>query len=86
MNAPKASGDDGEVDLYRDTNVRYLGYANEVGESFRFIFPTFVPGSYVIAFGYVFADTADKFFKGYNENGQQISKNLTIKTLDCLIW
>jgi fission process protein 1 len=39
MNAPKAAEDDGEVDLYRDTNVRYLGYANEVGESFRFIFP-----------------------------------------------
>ena len=24
-----------EVDLYRDTPVRFLGYANEVGEAFR---------------------------------------------------
>ena len=23
------------VDIYRDTPVRYLGYANEVGEAFR---------------------------------------------------
>ena len=25
----------GEVDIYRDTPVRLLGYANEVGEAFR---------------------------------------------------
>ena len=25
-----------EVDIYRDTPVRFLGYANEVGESFRY--------------------------------------------------
>ena len=25
----------GEVDIYRDTPVRFLGYANEVGEAFR---------------------------------------------------
>ena len=24
-----------EVDIYRDTPVRFLGYANEVGEAFR---------------------------------------------------
>ena len=24
-----------EVDLYRDTPIRLLGYANEVGEAFR---------------------------------------------------
>jgi hypothetical protein len=26
---------EGEVDIYRDTPVRLLGYANEVGEAFR---------------------------------------------------
>ena len=26
---------DKEVDIYRDTLVRLLGYANEVGEAFR---------------------------------------------------
>ena len=29
----------GELDLARETNLRYLGYANETGESFKFIFP-----------------------------------------------
>ena len=28
-----------EVDLWRETSVRYLGYANEVGEAFRPIYP-----------------------------------------------
>ena len=48
------------VDLYRDTPVRYLGYANEVGESFRYQYPKFVVPSYGIAFMYCFADTIDK--------------------------
>ena len=49
-----------EVDIYRDTLVRYLGYTNEVGESFRYVVPWFVVPSYVISFGYCCADTADK--------------------------
>ena len=48
------------TDLYRDTPVRYLGYANEVGESFRHLFPRLVKPSYGVAFAYVFADAADK--------------------------
>ena len=49
-----------EVDLYRDTPVRYLGYANELGESFRYVTPWLVKTSYAVAFAYVFADTYDK--------------------------
>ena len=49
-----------EVDLYRDTPVRYLGYANELGESFRYVTPWLVKPSYAVAFAYVFADTYDK--------------------------
>jgi len=30
-----AMAEAGEVDIYRDTPLRYLGYANEVGEAFR---------------------------------------------------
>jgi len=37
-----------------------LGYANEVGESFHFITPKILLPSYVVAFGYVFADTFSK--------------------------
>ena len=54
-----------KVDLYRDTPVRYLGYANEVGESFRYILPGFVKWSYAISFGYCAADSFDKSSKLY---------------------
>ena len=54
-----------EVDIYRDTPVRFMGYANEVGESFRYQFPKFVLPSYGIAFAYCFADTFDKTKKQY---------------------
>ncbi|NXK51641.1 MTFP1 protein, partial [Chauna torquata] len=50
-----------EPDLYRDTWVRYLGYANEVGESFRPIVPVVaVWASYGVATAYVTADAIDK--------------------------
>ena len=52
-----------EVDIWRDTPVRLMGYANEVGESFRYMFPRLVRPSYCVSFGYVFADTADKTLK-----------------------
>ena len=42
--------------IFRDGPVRYLGYANEVGESFRYQFPRLVGPSYVVAFGYCLAD------------------------------
>ena len=42
--------------IFRDSPVRYLGYCNEVGESFRYQFPRFVTPSYVISFGYCCAD------------------------------
>ena len=49
------------VDLYRDTWVRYCGYANELGESFKAIVPkSFYFGSYLVSVGYVTADTLDK--------------------------
>ncbi|NXH21292.1 MTFP1 protein, partial [Bucco capensis] len=50
-----------EPDLYRDTWVRYLGYANEVGESFRPLVPVpVVWASYGVASAYVTADAIDK--------------------------
>ncbi|NXS38044.1 MTFP1 protein, partial [Pomatostomus ruficeps] len=50
-----------EPDLYRDTWVRYLGYANEVGESFRPLVPVpVVWASYAVATAYVTADAIDK--------------------------
>jgi len=55
---------DKEVDIYRDTPVRLLGYANEVGEAFRaLIHVRWVRASYGIASTYVLADTYDKGVK-----------------------
>ena len=42
-------GEEKEVDIYRDTALRYMGYANEVGEAFGPIVPAWiVPFSYVV--------------------------------------
>lgn len=61
-----------EVDIYRDTYVRYLGYANELGESFRaFISKAAVRLTYVVAFGYGFADAVDKSRKQRAESISQ---------------
>ena len=50
-----------EVDWFRDTPVRLLGYANEVGEAFRSqMHVKWVWASYGVASAYVVADTAHK--------------------------
>ncbi|XP_018334786.1 mitochondrial fission process protein 1 isoform X2 [Agrilus planipennis] len=55
-----------ENDPYRDTPIRYLGYANEVGEAFRgFIGSRLVHYSYAVASLYMLADTVDKLTKTY---------------------
>ena len=55
------SDDSSHVDIYRDTAVRYLGYANEVGEAFRnVVHRTFVRSSYVVSSSYVLADALSK--------------------------
>uniref|UniRef100_A0A2I3FUA3 Mitochondrial fission process protein 1 n=1 Tax=Nomascus leucogenys TaxID=61853 RepID=A0A2I3FUA3_NOMLE len=58
MSEPQPRG--AERDLYRDTWVRYLGYAN-VGEAFRSLVPAAVVWlSYGVASSYVLADAIDK--------------------------
>jgi fission process protein 1 len=42
--------------IFRDSALRYAGYANEVGESFRYQIPRLVVPTYAIAFTYVCAD------------------------------
>uniref|UniRef100_UPI00358FD89F mitochondrial fission process protein 1 isoform X1 n=1 Tax=Myxine glutinosa TaxID=7769 RepID=UPI00358FD89F len=50
-----------EKDPYRDTWVRYLGYANEVGESFRALVPVAaVWATYGVSMAYVTADAVHK--------------------------
>ncbi|KAK6061303.1 hypothetical protein COOONC_01026 [Cooperia oncophora] len=55
-----------QIDLYRDTPIRYLGYANEIGEAFRSMLPVnAVRATYVVALGYACADALDKSNKAY---------------------
>jgi len=81
---------DGEVDLYRDTLLRYAGYANEVGEAFKPLVPGWVvPASYGVAITYVFADTLDKTKKAYEGTKYEETALTTcalIEGLDALIW
>ena len=76
--------EDGAVDIYRDTLLRYLGYANEVGEAFRPLVPVeFVYISYVAAISYILADTFDKGKKGVDAGGVVSG---TLGGLDCFKW
>lgn len=82
----------GEMDIWRDSLVRYLGYANEVGESFRPIAPRLVLPSYVVAFGYVACDTADKAVKAHRRavdadvSGRKRAAAVADATVDTLLW
>jgi fission process protein 1 len=56
------------VDPYRETSLRYMGYANELGEAFTSFLPEWgLPASYCIAASYVMFDTIDKGEKAYHE-------------------
>ncbi|XP_072033930.1 mitochondrial fission process protein 1-like [Amphiura filiformis] len=78
-----------KVDIFRDTLLRYLGYANEVGESFRALVPgSVVLGSYVVASSYVVADATSK---GYQASKVDWGEDSTSKKVvhavgDTLIW
>jgi fission process protein 1 len=67
-----------------------LGYANELGESFRPIFPKFVAPSYVVSFGYVLCDTVDKTIKAKEEAEKLDSRLRTLhvveSAVDTLVW
>ncbi|XP_068971767.1 mitochondrial fission process protein 1 [Bombus flavifrons] len=77
-----------EVDLYRDTPIRYLGYANEIGEAFRSIVPNSIVWlSYAVASGYVLADTINNGFKAYQDNvTPKTAKNTLLSMTDTLLW
>ena|ERR1719469_26626 len=74
-----------KVDIWRDTPVRLLGYANETGEAFRHIFPRMVGPSYALAIGYSLCDVADKGYLTYKRD-QGFSKLVFAHSFDCFIW
>ena len=85
-----ADGDAEEVDIYRDTPLRYLGYTNELGEALGPLvpFPWFVASTYVVAIGYVLADTLDKGSRALS--GGRYTSNVgacaLIESADAGIW
>jgi fission process protein 1 len=73
--------------IFRDSLLRYAGYANEVGESFRYQFPKFVVPSYAISFGYCFADAASTGWTSWNEEkGANARQETLFATVDTLVW
>lgn len=78
-------------DLFRDTPLRYLGYANEVGEAFRALVPTrAVWFTYGLACAYVGCDTADKSYTEFNKvspGDEAERRRRTLSTAcDALVW
>ncbi|XP_044261414.1 mitochondrial fission process protein 1 [Tribolium madens] len=83
------SSQDHPRDIYKDTPIRLLGYANEVGESLRgFIGTKWVNISYGVATLYVVADTIDKTGKTYVNNSGKAGcvKKTVFAATDTLIW
>ena len=75
-----------EVDIWRDTPIRLLGYANEIGESFRYIFPAAYKPSYILASGYCMCDVLDKGYKTYRDQGFVLRKNIFVNSFDAMVW
>ncbi|CAM1293157.1 MTFP1 (predicted) [Pycnogonum litorale] len=77
-------------DIFRDSPLRYMGYANEVGESFRALVPViFVRLSYVAATGYVLADTLDKSANMYRLPWSSTAvryKKVFHSAADTMVW
>ena len=76
------------VDPYRETSLRYMGYANELGEAFTTYLPDWgLPASYCVAATYVMFDTIDKGQKAYDaaEEEDKVIDTLRIST-ETLTW
>ena len=72
-----ASSGSAELDVFRDTPVRLLGYANEVGEAFKPVAPrALYVGSYATACAYVLADAKHKYDVGGDAK----------RGVDALVW
>eukprot|EP00112_Aurelia_sp_Birch-Aquarium-sp1_P026828 Seg976.3 transcript_id=Seg976.3/GoldUCD/mRNA.D3Y31 product="Mitochondrial fission process protein 1" protein_id=Seg976.3/GoldUCD/D3Y31 len=81
---------DKDVDLFRETPIRLLGYANEVGEAFRALVPRWlVNSSYAVASLYCFADASSKGLKSYQNSEiepEQKNRRSVEVFLEAAIW
>ena len=75
-------------DPYRETSIRYMGYANEVGEALENYLPEWgLPASYCVAATYVMFDTLDKGQKAFDAapKDERIEESLKAST-ETFIW
>ena len=80
----EATQDKKEVDIWRDTPVRLLGYANEIGESFHSIYPRVYYPSYILASTYCLCDVADKAYKTHKKH---VGNSEVVKqAVDATVW
>lgn len=80
-----------EKNIFRDTVLRFLGYANEVGESFRYQLPRMVRPSYIVAFSYVGADALYCAYRHSEKNQKTIGNKVervhaAVVGFDALVW
>lgn len=89
-----------QYNIFRDSLLRYCGYANEIGESFRYQFPRLVVPSYAVSFGYCLADAASSGYSAYQQQQssshgnddddatkqQESVKRAAMGALDTLLW
>ena len=75
-------------DPYRDSSLRYMGYANEVGEALESFLPDWgLPASYTVAISYVLFDTLDKGEKAFAAAPKEEKiKEATITSIDTFTW
>ncbi|KAL0481635.1 mitochondrial fission process protein [Acrasis kona] len=80
-------GDKGEYDVFKHSPLRYLGYVNEFGESFRpFIPNSVVVGTYVVATSYAIGDAIHKGQMAYTKKSTMRNWIVADKVQDTLIW
>lgn len=65
--------------IFRDSPLRLLGYANEIGESFRYQLPRFVVPSYIISFGYCGMDSISAGYQEWNRKNEKGFSSSTAK-------
>lgn len=78
-------------DLFRDTPIRYLGYANEISKTFSSVPTRGVWFTYGVVCAYIGCDVADKsinvvFNQIPSENVEERRKNRILTACDALIW
>jgi len=75
-------------DPYRETSIRYMGYANEVGEALEDYLPDWgLPASYCVAATYVIFDTLDKGQRAYDSTHREDRFEETLRaSTETLVW